>query len=170
MIDLRSDTVTLPPDPMRDAMGKAPIGDDVYGEDQSVNQLERLAAEILGKEAAMYVPTGTMGNLSAHFAHSQAGTEYICSVHAHTFVAEVGGPSRLAGMSVRTIPQTEAELDPHLVESAIREPDIHYPRTSLIWVEQPTRGYVMDIMNLAEISSIASQRGIPIHMDGARIF
>ncbi|MGH2602786.1 MAG: threonine aldolase family protein, partial [Dehalococcoidia bacterium] len=143
---------------------------DVYGEDPSVHRLETLAARLMGKEAAMYVPTGTMGNLCAHLTHTTPGQEYICGLHSHTYVAEVAGASRIAGLSVRTIPQQGAELDPALVEAAIRPPDVHYPVTGLIWVEQPSRGYVMSMENLAEISAIASRYNLPIHMDGARIF
>lgn len=170
MIDLRSDTVTVPTPEMRRVIAQAEVGDDVYGEDPSVRRLEELAAQMMGKEAAMYVPTGTMGNLSAHLAHTQPGQEYICGLHSHTYVAEVAGASRIAGLSVRTIPQRGAELDPELVEAAIRPADVHYPVTGLIWVEQPSRGYVMPLDNLREISEIAARHSLPIHMDGARIF
>ena len=170
MIDLRSDTVTLPSPEMRAAMAAAPVGDDVYGEDPSVNALEARAAEMLGKAAAVYVPTGTMGNLCAHLAHTQAGQEVICSEYSHTFVAEAAGPARVAGLQLRTLPQREAELDPRLVEAAIRPKDPHYPKTGLIWVEQPTRGYVMPLENLAAIAAIGRRHAIPVHMDGARIF
>lgn len=170
MIDLRSDTVTLPSPEMRQVISQAEVGDDVYGEDPSVHRLETVAARLLGKEAAMYVPTGTMGNLCAHLTHTRPGQEYICGLHSHTYVAEVAGASRIAGLSVRTIPQQGAELDSTLVEAAIRPADVHYPVTGLIWVEQPSRGYVMSMRNLAELSEIASRHHLPIHMDGARIF
>jgi threonine aldolase len=170
MIDLRSDTVTLPSPEMRRVIAEAEVGDDVYGEDPSVKRLEAVAAELMGKEAAMYVPTGTMGNLSAHLAHTRPGQEYICGQHAHTYMAEVAGASRIAGLSVRTIPQSGAELDPALVEAAIRPRDEHYPVTGLIWVEQPSRGYVMPMDNLAAIAGVAARHQLPVHMDGARIF
>jgi threonine aldolase len=170
MIDLRSDTVTMPSPQMREVMARAEVGDDVYGEDPSINRLEARAAETLGKDAAMYVPTGTMGNLCAHLAHTAPGQEVICSVNSHTFVAEAAGPARVGGLSMRTLPQAQAELDPALVEAAIRAPDIHYPKTGLIWVEQPSRGYVMPLENLARIAEIGRRHRIPVHMDGARIF
>lgn len=169
VIDLRSDTVTLPSPQMRRVIAEAEVGDDVYGEDPSINRLEAMAARLMGKEVGMYVPTGTMGNLCAHLAHTTPGQEVICGVHSHTYVAEVGGAARIAGLSIRTIPQHGAELDPALVEAAIRLPDIHFPRTGLIWVEQPSRGYVMPLENLAALSEVAARHGLPIHMDGARI-
>jgi threonine aldolase len=170
VIDLRSDTVTLPSPEMREVIYRAEVGDDVYGEDPSVNSLEALAARLLGKEAAMYVPTGTMGNLCAHMAHTQPGQELICGATCHTFLAEAGGAARVAGLSIRTIPQQRAELDPALVADAIRGDDIHYPPTGLIWVEQPSRGYVMPLDNLAALSTLARRYGVPLHIDGARIF
>jgi threonine aldolase len=124
----------------------------------------------MGKEAAMYVPTGTMGNLCAHLAHTRPGQEVICSLHSHTFVSEAGGAARIGGLSMRTLPQQRAELDPALVEAAIRAKDVHYPPTGLIWVEQPTSGYVMDLENLAAVAAVARRHGLPVHMDGARIF
>jgi threonine aldolase len=170
VIDLRSDTVTLPSPEMRDLMARAEVGDDVYGEDPSINRLEARAADVLGKEAAMYVPTGTMGNLCAHLAHTTPGQEVICSVLSHTFVSEAAGAARVGGLSMRTLPQQGAELDPVQVEAAIRLPDIHYPKTGLIWIEQPTRGFVMSLENLAAVAAIARRHQIPLHMDGARIF
>ncbi len=170
MIDLRSDTVTLPSPEMRVVIAQAAVGDDVYGEDPSVNALEARAASVTGKDAAMYVPSGTMGNLCAHLAHTAPGQEVICSVLSHTFVAEAGGAARLGGLSMRTLPQEQAELDPAAVEAAIRPRDVHYPPTGLIWVEQPTRGYVMSLDNLAALSAVAQRHALPIHMDGARLF
>lgn len=170
MIDLRSDTVTLPSPEMREVIYHAEVGDDVYGEDPSINRLEALAARLLGKEAALYVPTGTMGNLCAHMAHTRPGQELICGAACHTFLAEAGGAARVAGLSIRTIPQQRAELDPALVAEAIRGDDIHYPPTGLIWVEQPSRGYVMPLENLAALAALARRRRLPLHIDGARIF
>jgi threonine aldolase len=169
-IDLRSDTVTLPSPEMRAVMAQAAVGDDVYGEDPSVNELEARAADLMGKEAAVYVPSGTMGNLCAHLAHTTPGQEVICSIHSHTFVSEAAGAARVGMLSMHTLPQERAELDPALVEAAIRQPDIHHPKTGLIWVEQPTRGYVMELDNLAAIADVARRHHLPVHMDGARIF
>jgi threonine aldolase len=170
LIDLRSDTVTLPSPEMRAIMAQAAVGDDVYGEDPTINELEARAATITGKEAAVYVPTGTMGNLCAHLAHTTPGQEVICSVHSHTFVSEAAGAARVGMLSMRTLPQEGAELDPAQVEAAIRQFDIHYPRTGLIWVEQPTSGYVMELENLAQLAAISRRHQLPIHMDGARVF
>jgi threonine aldolase len=169
-IDLRSDTVTLPSPEMRAAMASAEIGDDVYSEDPSINRLEAMAAELMGKEAGMYVPTGTMANLCAHMAHTTPGQELICSNLAHTYTAEAGGAARIAGLSIRTVPQRTAELDPALVEAAIRQPDVHYPPAGLIWFEQPSRGFVAPLENLAAVAEVACRHGLPLHIDGARVF
>jgi threonine aldolase len=169
-IDLRSDTVTLPSTEMRRVLAEADVGDDVYGEDPSINRLEALAAKITGKEAGMYVPTGTMGNLCAHMAHTTPGQELICGKLSHTYVAEAGGAARIAGLSIRTIDQVTAEMHPTEVEAAIRPPDIHFPVTGLIWVEQPSRGYVACLDNLQAISEVGKRHRIPVHFDGARIF
>jgi threonine aldolase len=170
VIDLRSDTVTLPSPEMRAAMARAELGDDVYGEDPSVNQLERLAAEMLGKEAAIFVPTGTMGNMCAHLAHTVAGQEVICGERSHTLLAEAAGPARIGGLSLWPLPQDGAIIDARRVEAAIRPLDVHCPKTGLIWVEQPCSGYVMPLDRLRAIAEVGRRRGIPVHMDGARIF
>jgi threonine aldolase len=170
VIDLRSDTVTLPTQPMRAAMAVAEVGDDVYGEDPSIHELEHLAAHLTGKRAAMYVPSGTMGNLCAHLAHTQPGQEVICGALSHTFVAEAGGAARVAGLSIRTICQETAALDAAMVETAIRARDIHYPVTGLIWIEQPSRGFVMPLENMAAVADVGRRHGVPVHMDGARMF
>ena len=169
-IDLRSDTVTLPPPAMRDAMARAALGDDVYGEDPTVRALEGRAAEVLGKEAALFVPTGTMGNLLATMPHTRPGDELICGRGAHTFSAEGGGAARIAGISTWTVAQERAEIDPAAVAAAIHPDDPHYPRTALIWVEQPHRGWIMPLDNLAAVAALAREHGLPVHLDGARIF
>ncbi len=169
-IDLRSDTVTLPSPEMRRFMHDAELGDDVYGEDPTINRLQARAAELLGKEAALYVPSGTMGNLSAHLAWCQAGDEVICGQAAHTLNAEAANAARVAGTQLRTVPQTGASLDLAAIERTIRPDDPHYPRTTLIWVEQPCNGWVMPLDELAGISELARSHGIPVHMDGARVF
>jgi threonine aldolase len=170
VIDLRSDTVTLPSPEMREAMARAEVGDDVYGEDTTVNRLEALAAEMLGKEAALFVTSGTQGNLVAHLAHTTAGQEVITGEFNHSFLSEGGGTARIAQLSTRTLPQTGPEMDPRRVEAAIRADNVHYPKTGLIAVEQPWSGYVMPLDNLAAVSEVGRRHGIPIHMDGARIF
>ena len=169
-IDLRSDTVTLPPPAMRDAMAAAALGDDVYGEDPTVQALEARAAALLGKEAGLFVPSGTMGNLIATMTHTRPGDELICGRAMHTFSAEAGGAARIAGVSTWTVPQERASVNPADVAAGIHPDDPHYPRTALVWVEQPHRGWVMPPQNLAAVAAVAHERGLPVHMDGARIF
>jgi threonine aldolase len=169
-IDLRSDTVTLPSPEMRRFIFEAELGDDVYGEDPTINALQARAAEMLGKDAALYVPSGTMGNVVAHLAWCHAGDEVICGQAAHTLNAEAANAARVAGTQLRTVPQQGARLDIGAIERTIRPDDPHYPKTTLIWVEQPCNGWVMPLEELARISELAHSRGIPIHMDGARIF
>jgi threonine aldolase len=170
VIDLRSDTVTLPSPEMRAAMARAEVGDDVYGEDPTVNRLEAMAADLLGKEAGVFVTSGTQGNLVAHLAHTTAGQEVITGEFNHSFTSEAAGTARVAQLSTRTIPQPGPDLDPRRVEAAIRPDNIHYPKTGLIAIEQPWQGYVVSLDNLAAIADIGRRHGIPIHMDGARIF
>jgi threonine aldolase len=171
LIDLRSDTVTLPSPAMRAAMAAAEVGDDVYGEDPTIATLEARAAALLGKEAGVYVPSGTMGNLLATLTHTHPGDEVICGNLAHTYVAEAAGAARLAGVSTWTVPQTGASLSPADVEAGIHPTDDpHYPRTALVWVEQPSNGWTMPLTNLAAVTAVARAHGLPVHMDGARIF
>lgn len=170
-IDLRSDTVTLPPPEMRAAMTAAELGDDVYGEDPTVNAFEARAAATLGKEAAVFVPSGTMGNLLAALTHTRPGDEIICGKFAHTYVAEAAGAARLAGVSTWTVPQERASIRPEDVAAGIHPAhDEHYPHTALVWVEQPNRGWTMPLSTLQAISSIARAHHLALHMDGARIF
>lgn len=169
-IDLRSDTVTLPSPAMREAMQQAELGDDVYGEDPTVNALEQRAAELLGKEAALFVPTGTMGNLLAVLTHCRAGDELICGRGTHTYAAEGGGSARLGGVSTWTISQERGRLKPEEVAAAIHPDDSHYARTRLLIVEQPHGGWVMPLADLAAVTAVARQHGLAVHMDGARVF
>ena len=169
-IDLRSDTVTLPSPEMRRFIYEAEVGDDVYGEDATINALEARAAELLGKEAALYVPSGTMGNLIAHLAWCRAGDEVICGQSAHTLNSEQANAARVAQTQLRAVPQQGASLDIAAIEKTIRGDDPHYPRTGLIWVEQPCNGWIMPLEELSAISMLARSRGIPVHTDGARIF
>jgi threonine aldolase len=169
-IDFRSDTVTLPSPEMHEAMAKAALGDDVYGEDPTVNALQERAAELLGKEAALYVPTGTMGNLLAVMTHCQPGDELICGKRTHTYSAEGGGPARLCGVSTWTVSQDRGRLDPAEVAGGIHPDNEHLPRTSLLIVEQPHGGWVMPLDNMKAVISIAREHGLKVHMDGARLF
>ncbi|HEX5501966.1 MAG TPA: low-specificity L-threonine aldolase [Thermomicrobiales bacterium] len=169
-IDFRSDTVTLPSPEMLTAIAAAPLGDDVYGEDPTVRALEERAAELLGKEAAVYVTSGTMGNLLATMTHTRPGDEIICGRGAHVYRAEAGGYARISGAAIYTVPQHRAGLDPADIAAGIHPDDPHNPRTALIWVEQPHSGWVMPLDNLAAIRALAREHGLPVHMDGARIF
>jgi threonine aldolase len=170
-IDLRSDTVTLPSPEMRAAMAAAELGDDVYGEDPSVNLLEDRAAARSGKEAGLFVPSGTMGNLLAVMAHTRPGDEIICGQRTHTYVAKAAGAARIAGVSVWPIPHERGRLDGQDIASAIHPPDdSHYPRSALLIVEQPHAGWVMPLEDLRTATGIAREHGLAVHMDGARIF
>jgi threonine aldolase len=170
MIDLRTDTITLPSPEMRRAMADAQVGDDFYGEDPTIRGLEAEAASMLGKEAALYVPSGTMGNLIAHLTHAPAGGEVVGPESAHSFLSEAGGPARVAGMMIRTYPQAAGELDIGRIEQLIRPGSVLAAPTVLIWVEQPTRGFVISLEDLVSLRQVADKHGLPIHFDGARIF
>lgn len=169
-IDLRSDTVTLPPPEMLRAMCEAELGDDVFGEDPTVNELQRKAAELLGKEAALFVPSGTMSNLLAHMTHCVPGDELICGRLAHTINYEAGGHGRIAGLSVRTVPQTGAMLAVDDVIAAMRSPGLSQPRTALLWIEQPANGFIMPLPLLRQLAETAWAHGLRVHIDGSRVF
>ncbi len=173
-IDLRSDTVTHPSEAMRKAMYEAEVGDDVYGEDPTVNRLEELSAEMLGKEAALFVVSGTMGNLVALLAHCGRGDEVIMGDQAHTYIYEQGGVSALGGVHVRTVPnQPDGSLDPRQVEDAIRSENIHFPITRLICLENTHNrcgGAVVSLEQMDAVRSVAVRHGLAIHLDGARVF
>jgi len=170
-IDLRSDTVTMPTDEMREAIANALVGDDVYGDDPTVNKLEELAAKKLGKEAALFVPSGTFGNQLALFTHTRRGQEVIIGKNNHIVVHEVGASAVIAGVQLRTLETNNGTMNPIEVEKAIRQDDIHEPETGLICVENAHGcGAVITLDNLKEIKQIAEKHSIPVHMDGARIF
>ena len=172
-IDLRSDTVTTPTEAMREAMRGAVVGDDVYGEDPTVRRLEVLAAERLGKEAALFVPSGTMGNQVALLAHAARGEEVILEENCHIYSFEVGGPAFLAGILTRTLRGTHGILDPLEIRKAIRPESLHTARTALICLESPTNrggGTIYPPTLLQEICELAHDAGVAVHLDGARIF
>lgn len=171
MIDLRSDTVTKPTDEMRNAMFKAEVGDDVYGDDPTVNELERISAEIVGKEKALFVPSGTFGNQLAVMTHTRRGDEIILESNSHIIMHEVGACSVIGGVQVRAIQGKNGTMDPKDVERAIRDDDIHFPNTGLICVENAhSCGSVIDISNMKEIKELGEAQNIPVHLDGARVF
>ncbi|MDH5199965.1 MAG: beta-eliminating lyase-related protein, partial [Candidatus Bathyarchaeota archaeon] len=134
-LDFRSDTVTLPTPEMRKAIAEAPIGDDVYGEDPSVNKLEALAAEMLGKEAGLFVTSGTQGNAVSVLAHTNRGDEIILEARSHIYLNEVGGLAVMGSLMARTIPGELGWMRPEDIRAAIRADNIHYPRTSLVCIE-----------------------------------
>ncbi len=176
MIDLRSDTVTKPTDPMRKAMAEAEVGDDVYGEDPTANRLQERAAEIFGKEAALFVPTGSMGNQIAVKLHTKPGTEVIIEERGHIFNYELGTPSVVSGVMIR--PVRSLNGSGHLtwdeIASALRIDQPYYSSpTSLITLENTHNfagGSVMTAEHCAEICEKAHELGLSVHMDGARIF
>jgi len=174
IIDLRSDTITLPTEEMRRAMYEAEIGDDVYREDPTVNRLEELAAEVVGKEAALLTTSGTMSNLLGVLANTRPGDEIIVGSEAHMLWYEVGGASVLGGVVIRTVPNDEdGKLDPADVEKAIRSENIHFPKSALLCLENTHNrcgGAVLTCEYTEEISGLAHRHGLQVHLDGARIF
>ncbi|MBC7254780.1 MAG: low-specificity L-threonine aldolase [Chloroflexi bacterium] len=175
IVDLRSDTVTLPSPAMREAIYRAELGDDVYGEDPTVNRLQEMAAERLGKEAALLVVSGTMGNLVSLLTHCGRGDEIIMGDKAHTFLYEAGGVSALGGIHVHTVPNTpNGGMDLAEVEAAIRPPNnIHFPRTKVICLENTHNrcgGAAVPLEHMAAVRAIADRHHLAIHLDGARIF
>lgn len=174
MIDLRSDTVTKPTAAMRQAMANAEVGDDQFGEDPTVRELEELAARMLGKEAAVYVASGTMGNLAALLAHCGRGDEVIMGDECHIFWYESGGAAALGGMPFALQPtERNGELDLDRVDKAVRATRPGYPRTGVICIENTHNrcsGTVLSQQYLSDLKSLSERRGVPIHMDGARIF
>jgi threonine aldolase len=174
MIDLRSDTVTVPTDEMRKAMAHAEVGDDVYGEDPTVNKLQCISAEIMGKEAALFVPSGTMGNLISVLTHCNRGDQAIMGHLGHTFLFEVGGVSALGGIFPHTLPnQPDGTMRIEDISSAIHDNDDHTPRSRLIILENTHNrcgGIAIKKLYTDQVASIAHQNGMFLHMDGARIF
>ena len=174
VIDLRSDTITLPTDEMRRAMYQAEVGDDVHREDPTVNRLEELAAKVMGKEAALFTTSGTMSNLLGVLTNTRPGDEIIVGSEAHMLWYEVGGASTLGGVVIRTVPNdAEGRLDLADVEKAIRPENIHFPKSTLLCLENTHNrcgGAVLTREYTEEISGLAHQRGLLVHLDGARIF
>ena len=171
MIDLRSDTVTHPTEEMRDFMKTAKVGDDVYGEDPTVNELEDFAASLLGKEAALFLPTGTQSNLTALLTHCQRGDEYIVGQEAHTFKYEGGGAAVLGSIQPQPI---NFELDGSLaiesIKSAIKPEDNHFARTKLICLENTQAGKALDLDYIGNIRLLCDDYKLLLHLDGARFF
>ncbi len=173
MLDLRSDTVTWPTPAMRQAMAQAPVGDDVYGDDPTVLALEQYAAALLGKEAALFVASGTMGNQLAIMAQTQRGDEIILSDRCHIVWHEAGAAALLSGVQLRCLPAVVGKMDLNAIEMTIRKTpeDIHSPKTALICLENAdSDGFVHELAYMQAIQKIARQYHVPIHLDGARLF
>lgn len=171
-IDLRSDTVTHPTDEMRDAMARAEVGDDVYGEDPSARRLQELAAEMFGKEAALFVPSGTMGNQIAVRLHTQPGQEVIVEERSHMFNMEMAGMAVISGALAHPIRCPEGMMDWDSIDAAIRPHNSYFAQTGLVAVENTQNlagGTVMSFSRMQEIADRVHERGLPIHLDGARI-
>ncbi|MBD8068567.1 threonine aldolase family protein [Bacillus sp. PS06] len=173
MIDLRSDTVTKPTEEMRRAAYEAEVGDDVYKEDVTVQKLEEVAADMLGKEDALFVTSGTQGNQIAVLSHCVAGNEVLLEADSHIFYYEGGAISAFAGVQPRTIKGIRGAMNPTEIEAAIRDEDIHVPETGLICIENTHNragGAIVPLENMRDIYTIAEQQQIPVHLDGARLF
>ncbi len=172
-IDLRSDTVTLPTAGMREAMAAAPLGDDVFGEDPSVNALEEQFAALLGKEAALFVPSGTMSNLIGVGVHCQPGDELICEVGCHIYNYEQGGYARIHGAAVRTVVGEQGVIDPRQLVDLVRPDNEHLVRTRLVCLENTHNrgsGRVLPYEGVTAICAWAHENGLAAHLDGARLF
>lgn len=173
-IDLRSDTVTLPTPAMREAMYRAEVGDDVFGEDPTINRLQEMAAERMGKEAALFVASGTMGNLVALLTHCGRGDGAIMGDLSHTFLNEAGGSSALGGVYLRAVPtEPDGTINPSLIEAAIPSEDVHHPRVKLVCLENTHNycgGAPLDADHTATVANLAHRHGLALHLDGARIF
>eukprot|EP00762_Andalucia_godoyi_P005893 ANDGO_06891.mRNA.1 L-allo-threonine aldolase len=173
MIDCRSDTVTVPSESMRGVMASAEVGDDVYGEDPSINALEKYAAELCGKESALYVPTGTMGNIISVLCHCQRGEELILGDRSHLFLYERGSTAALAGVHPRQIANLDdGTFSLDSIRAAIRGNDVHFPTTRLICLEQTHNvcgGTVLPLQFLKDVHGIANENNLKVHIDGARV-
>ncbi|MEJ7870880.1 MAG: GntG family PLP-dependent aldolase [Rubrobacteraceae bacterium] len=173
MIDLRSDTVTRPTEQMRRAMLDAPVGDDVFGEDPTVNRLEEYVAALLGKEAAIYCPSGTMTNQIGVYVGTGRGDEVLLHEDAHIFRYEAGAPALLSGVQVRPLPGEGGIVSPETLRSAVRPENVHFPRPKLLCLENTHNvagGKVFPLENFASVAAEARGLGIKIHLDGARLF
>lgn len=173
-IDLRSDTVTLPPPEMRRAIAEAELGDDVFGDDPTVIRLEALAAEVMGKETALLTTSGTQSNLTAMLSHCQRGDEVIVGDESHILYFEAGGAFALGGLGLRTVRNdAQGRLDPEQVRRSVRPRDVHFPPTGLICLENTHNrcgGSVLSAEDLAAARALANEFGLPVHLDGARLF
>ena len=173
MIDLRSDTVTQPTKGMRQAMMAAPVGDDVLGDDPTVSALEAYVAELLGKEAAVYMPSGTMTNQVALRVHTQPSDEIILEAEAHIYYYEGGGPAALSGVSCRLLPGEGGVFSATALEQALRPQDPHFPPTRLVCIENThnrSGGRIFPLKTTQEIAEVCARKDLRLHLDGARFW
>jgi threonine aldolase len=172
-IDLRSDTVTKPTAAMRESMARAEVGDDVFGDDPTVKELEGETAEILGKEAALFTPSGTMANQLAIRSQTEPGDEILVEANAHIYYYEGGGPAALSGVMCRCLTGERGVFGPNDLEEVLRPADPHFPRTRLVCVENTHNrggGKVWPLERLREVSKTAREHGLRLHLDGARLW
>ncbi|HJP31656.1 MAG: GntG family PLP-dependent aldolase [Candidatus Latescibacteria bacterium] len=172
-VDLRSDTLTRPTEAMWEAMHHADVGDDVYGEDPTVNRLQELAAAKVGMEAALYVPSGTMGNTAAMLAHTHPGEEMIAEELAHVYCWEAGTYANIAGLTVRSVKGNQGIFTRQQFEETLRAPNPHFPRTTLLCLENShnnAAGSVWSVEEMAAVTEAAREQGMKVHLDGARVF
>lgn len=170
-VDLRSDTLTLPSSGMRKAMYEAPVGDDVYGEDPTVNELQDYAAALLDKEAALFAPSGTQSNLLALFAHCDRGDEYLVGDNAHTFRYEGGGAAILGSISPQPLPMAfDGTMSLGDLEAAIKPADFHFARSRVICLENTHSGEPLPLGYAEAVASLGERRSLAMHLDGARLF
>jgi threonine aldolase len=172
-IDLRSDTITLPTPAMRQAMAEAPVGDDVFGEDPTIRLLEQETAEMLGKPAALFMPSGTMANQVALRTHTEPGDEVVMHADSHIYFYECGAPAALCGVMCRLLAGRRGMFTADELRAALPPDDVHFPRTKLVCVENTHNrggGSVWPIGQVAEVAQAARQAGLKLHMDGARLW
>ncbi len=172
-IDLRSDTITQPTPAMREAMAQAEVGDDIFGDDPTVRRLEARVAEILGKEAAVFTPSGTMANQLAIRGHTEPGDEILVDANAHIHYYEGGAPAALSGVMCRCLPGVRGVFTAADVEAVLRPPDPHFAPTKLVCVENTHNrggGNIWSMDNIAEVSTVARHHGLRLHLDGARLW
>ena len=173
VIELRSDTFTQPTESMRAAMAAADVGDDVWDEDPTIHRLQARAAEMVGKEASLFVPSGTMGNLCAMLAHTRPGEEVIVEAESHIVQSEVAGASVVGGLQLRALETDDGRLKPGQVQAAIRDRDLHQPPTGLLCLENTHNrhgGTCVSPRQTAALAQVAHDAGFPVHLDGARVF
>jgi threonine aldolase len=172
-IDLRSDTVTQPTPPMRQAMAQAEVGDDVLGDDPTVRDLETETAVLLGKEAALFTPSGTMANQLAVRSHTEPGDEILVEAHAHIYYYEGGGPAALSGVMCRCLSGERGLFTGAAVEAALRPADPHFPRTRLVCLENTHNrggGKIWPLPQIQEVAALSRKHGLQLHLDGARLW